>query len=104
MSDIKPVLTVTGEWFNIRHRVYAQRHTRCHEKCEKEPVSSSGTACWGEGKDSSKYEKETLGKAMRRLQTMGGAGETMQTRWLAVVRVRRDFVEKVAFGMDREGS
>lgn len=67
------------------------------------PVSSSGIACWGEGKDSSKYEKETVGKAMRKLQTMGGARKTTQTRWLAVVRVRRGFVEKVAFGMDREG-
>lgn len=39
---------------------------------------------------------------MRKQQTMGGARETTQTRWLAVVRVRRSFVEKVTFGMDRE--
>lgn len=41
---------------------------------------------------------------MRRLQTMGrGTGKTMLTRWLAEVRVRRGFVEKLAFEMDREG-
>ena len=33
---------------------------------------------------------------------MEGHGQSKQTGWLAVVRIRRVFMKKVAFGMDHE--
>ena len=33
---------------------------------------------------------------------MEGHDQSKQTGWLAVVRIRRAFMEKVAFGMDHE--
>ena len=47
-------------------------------------------------------QKADYDKTIKRLRAIGGPGHSKQTGWFAVVRIRRAFMEKVAFGMDHE--
>lgn len=82
--------------------VYYQTHSLCtalawcQRKCEEDPGSTSSLVCWGEGKDSSKYKRQTMLRAIRRPQTRGRPGAD-KADWMA-------FSNKEQKGLHGEGS